>query len=298
MSCFCASFRAGRRSLLLAVGPLFYLPMEDRTIDELIDLHRAGKGCELEIWQRSAWMIDKEARAYLARWDLTPSRVDREDLMQAGYLATLEALADYDPAKGFSFYTYLKNHLKTQFYIATNGSRSRAAAYDAANHAESLDVSVLEDGDGPPLVEEIPDPATPYEEADERIYIQELHAALEDALARLPARKADAIRKKYFEGLTLQEIAAEDGKAWQGVSQRIKDGLRDLRRSAHKTGLDVYARQNYYTGAGLGSFRRTWTSSTERIAIKAAEESAEIRLFRETVEELEARTRKALQKAE
>ena len=260
--------------------------MAEMTLEDTIKAYRAGENCELQIWERVRWLVDKEARSFLERSGIAPARADREDLLQSGYLAMISALADYDPdTAGCTFWPYLKNHLRSEFAIAVNGSRSLHAAQDPANTAASLNVPTVEDG--PDLIEVIEDPEDNYRETEDQIYNNELRAALEHALELLPANKATVIRQRYFEGQTVQEISARKKIGEKAVYAAIRDGLLQLRRQAKRTGLAIYAEQNFYSGAGTGRFMRTRTSSTERAALRAIRERAEFDRISRLISEME-----------
>lgn len=178
------------------------------------------------LWERVQRFVFVMARRYFD--NLENPHIEREDLCQAGYIGFVNALEGYSPDAGASFLTYLAYCLKTPFSECA-GFRAKG---DAMIRAMSLDAPLTDDGDDYTLADTVVDPAAAedFEDAERRIYTAQLHAALDDVLDRLPAANADVIRSTYFDGLSLQEIAAESGVSFQLISQRKREGLARLRR--------------------------------------------------------------------
>lgn len=145
-----------------------------------------------------------------------------EDLVQEGYFAVDYAAKHYSAEQG-SFTTYLSYALLKQIRTATCGEHARviatkdgrrvAVSANPLNECSSLDTPVGEDGSDTTLGDLQEDPAAAHEfqQAENEIYNEELHAALEEALNKLTPRQADIIRRHYFGGKSFAEIAREDG---------------------------------------------------------------------------------------
>lgn len=145
-----------------------------------------------------------------------------EDFDQEGFFAVQAAAKAYDPEKG-SFATLLGYYVQSQINKAVCGEHSRLVTTEDGkqvrlsanplNACTSLDVPVGEDGSGTVLADLQVDPAAAHEfqQAENEIYNEELHAALEEALNKLTPRQADIIRRHYFGGKSFAEIAREDG---------------------------------------------------------------------------------------
>lgn len=145
-----------------------------------------------------------------------------EDFDQEGFFAVQAAAKAYDPEKG-SFATLLGYYVQSQINKAVCGEHSRLVTIEDGkpvrlsanplNTCTSLDVPVGEDGSGTVLADLQEDPAAAHEfqQAEDEIYNEELHAALEEALNKLTLRQADIIRRHYFGGKSFAEIAREDG---------------------------------------------------------------------------------------
>lgn len=163
-----------------------------------------------------------------------------DDFEQEGYFAVQYAAEHYDPAQG-SFATWLWQAMKRQIDRAlTNGHRRNiigpdgktiTTSADPLNHCTSLDLPMGEDEDGVTLGMMQPDPAAAADllDVEERIYNDELHAALEEALHKLTEREERVIRGRFYEQKTLGEVAADDGTTIERVRQIEASALRRLR---------------------------------------------------------------------
>ena len=146
-----------------------------------------------------------------------------EDLVQEGYFAVDYAAKHYDPERG-SFTTVLSYALMHQIRSATCGEHYRIietsegkrvqASANPLNNCTSLDATLDSEDDGSSTLGDLqPDPAAAqaFQTAEDDLYTEELHAALEEALNKLTPRQADIIRRHYFGGKSFAEIAREDG---------------------------------------------------------------------------------------
>lgn len=198
--------------------------------------------------------------------------VDFEDLYQSGYLAMVAAVESYDPTRGTSFIGWMVPHLKTAFRKAM-GTWSSRQKRDPIHRAASLDLP-LGDEDG--VLSDIvpaPDSLQGFEEAEERIWREELHTALERALNSLPEGQGDTLRRRYFLGQTLETIATTEGTSRENIRQRETKALRTLRHPRHTRQLREFIenRTPYYLHVGVSRFNTTGTSAVEEIAIRREE---------------------------
>lgn len=236
-----------------------------------------------ELWDQVCRFVEQQARR---RFQSTAGfgGVEVEDLVQAGYLAMVDAVGRFDPAAECSFLTVLGFCLKTAF-AAAGGYRS--SKRDMIDYCLDLDAPAGEDQDGT-LLDTIRAPGDPYSATEERIYRQQLHDTLERAISDLPPKEADTIRRYYWDGQTLDQIGAETSRTREAVRQWRDRGLKRLKAQRRQNGLDQFVdeRMNYYHGTGLASFSRTLTSSTERKAMRRIELSDRYKhLFMEDYED-------------
>lgn len=167
-----------------------------------------------------------------------------DDFEQDGYFAVQYAADHYDPGKGFAFSTWLTYAMKRQIQQTLTGGhrrniigpdgKSRQISANPLDHCTSLDIQLDTEDDGSATLGEIqPDPAAAGEmqDVEERIYTEELHAALEEALHKLSEREEKVIRGRFYEQKTLEEIAADDGTSRENVRQITAKAFRNLRKN-------------------------------------------------------------------
>lgn len=106
----------------------------------------------------------------------------------------------------------------------------------------------------------------------EEIQCEQLRAVIWPMVDALPGKQAAVIRLRYQEGLTLKETGERLGFNHQAAREHERNGFRELRRSHRarilRPFLPEVAEAAAYHGNGVGTFNRTWTSSTERAALK------------------------------
>ena len=167
-----------------------------------------------------------------------------DDFEQEGYFAVQYAAEHYDPGKGFAFSTWLAYAMQRQIDLALTGGHRRTVtdadgkqhtvSADPLNHCASLDVPLDdEDGGAATLGDLQPDPASAGEllDVEERLYQEQLHAALEEALHKLTEREQAVIRGKYYAGKTVRQISEEQGLTVGQVNTAKTSAFSKLRRN-------------------------------------------------------------------
>lgn len=162
--------------------------------DQIAAAVRAGQADRLELWEavrRFAY-----GRAY--RWCKAAEGrggVELEDLVQASFLALLEALETWDPEAG-AFLTLYALKLRAAFTEAT-GQRTQRDKLDPLDHALSLEAPLTdsESGDTFTLSDIIEDPAAvaSFVDVEERDRRERLHRAMCAALGTLPKVQRAAV---------------------------------------------------------------------------------------------------------
>lgn len=137
----------------------------------------------------------------------------------------------------------------------------------------SLDVPVGEDGDCS-MYDLLPSVLNEEEQTIEKIQREQLCAVLWPLVDSLPGQQPQVIRARYQERRTLADIAEEKGVTLDAIRQQEQKGLRELRKPSKSRILRpfLYDEDRVYNralkGNGVGAFNRTWTSSTERVALQ------------------------------
>lgn len=195
------------------------------TNEELVERVQAGERDTLPVlWTQVERFVAMQARRRLILSGGLGG-VEFGDLYDSGYIALVAAADTYDPAVGCSFIGWLSLALKTAFAEA-GGYRSHKQAYDPLHRAGSLDVPMGEDEDGVTLgdVQADPKATQALEAVEHRLYLKQLHAALEMALKMLPEAEQMVLRARYYQGRTRREM----GSCSRQIEERALTNLRRL----------------------------------------------------------------------
>lgn len=234
--------------------------------EELVAAIQSGAPGRMgELWERVRRFVIHQARRVPLE-----GRADCEldDLIQSGYLALADAVADYQPEKG-AFLTILNYHLKTQFAIATR-FRTERQQREAFETPLSLDAPLSDEADSATLGDLQEDPAgsEAMAAAEDRIYQSQLRQAVSDALMDLGANQRELLRLRYWEGLPLDEIGHRHNMSVEAARQIEAKAIRQLRRPATAVKLRQFCDFDFYGGTGLGSFMASGASIQERYLMK------------------------------
>lgn len=142
----------------------------------------------------------------------------------------------------------------------------------ANRRIQSLDVYVGEDEETP-LVDLIPDSRNDYEEVLNQIEQEQLQATIWPLVDSLPGQQAQVIRMRYQEDATLRETGKRIGATTERVRIIQNTALRELRKPSRSNLLrpflyDDQVRSAGMKGTGAQRFSETWTSATEREALR------------------------------
>ena len=167
-----------------------------------------------------------------------------DDFEQEGFFAVQYAAEHYDPGKGFAFSTWIAYAMQRQIDLALTGGHRRTVtdadgkqhtvSADPLNHCASLDVPLDdEDGGAATLGDLQPDPASAGEllDVEERLYQEQLHAALEEALYKLTEREQAVIRGNFYAGKSVRQISEEQGLTIGQANTAKANAFRKLRRN-------------------------------------------------------------------
>lgn len=235
------------------------------TNEELVALIQAGERERLpELWNQVERFVARQANRLLVVMGDRAAAYGLEfgDLYNSGYFALLDAVNLYDPTRGDSpFIGLLALCLKTAF-AETGGWRT--SKRDPLTKSTSMDKPIGEE-DGGTVGDFIPDPAAvqAFQDVEERLYQEQLHAALERALGTLEADEEAFIRARYYQSRTLEEI---------GPKARTLEShaLVKLRRPQVRSALEQFIEERtpYYMKVGVRTFQNTGESAVERIVFR------------------------------
>ena len=155
-----------------------------------------------------------------------------EDFDQEAFFAVQAAAKAYTPEKG-AFTTLLYYYVQSQINkavcgehrrnITTEDGRIMAVSANPLNECSSLDARLDETDEGSSTKgETIEDPAATqvFQTAEDDLYTEELHNALEDAMTKnLTDKEAHVLRRRYYDGRTLRAIGEELGVHFERIRQ-------------------------------------------------------------------------------
>lgn len=190
-----------------------------------------------------------------------------EDLVQESYFAFLDAVAAYDPAQG-SFPALLVTLVRRRFIRLT---AEETATRKPLTGALSLDAPVQgSEGEDLTLGDTVEAPDSTPQRVEDELYRQQLRAALERALERIPEAQAAAVRGCCLDGLSAETVAARRGTEPARVKQLKRAGIQALRSRCAALGLGQFLeeRTDYLSGVGLRRFQRTGIAPVEREVLR------------------------------
>ena len=234
------------------------------TNEELVAMIQAGERDKLpQLWSQVERFVAKRANhimtMYAAGYMTNSGGIEFDDLYNSGYLALVAAVDTYKPDKGMKFTSWLAFAIQNAFG-ETGGWKGKKN--DALRKAMSLDAPIDGEEDSDPLAQIVEDTGAAQEiqAVEDKIFQEQLHAALERAMQQLTTEEVEAIRGKYFEG---RELSREERRA-------ERRGLSRMRAHAHSSGLRQYIELHtpYYLQVGVQSFQNSGDSSVERIVFK------------------------------
>ena len=129
-------------------------------------------------------------------------------------------------------------------------------------------------------------------DALERIQQEQLKAELWDCVNSLPGQRPAVLKMRFQENMTMEAIGREYDTSGEAVRQIQAKALRELRKSKYAKRLRPFLPDDEriysmaITGNGMGKFNRTWTSSTERVALDVMDWEERRRMHLELLEQV------------
>lgn len=181
---------------------------EERSDEELMDLHRQGDTCAFESLVRR---YADPLLGFLVR--TTNDRAAAEDLFQETFLRVHQKAGSFRPGARFKSWLYA-----IAAHLAVDRHRRQARA-----PTRSLDA-----GEEERLMDHLPDPAPgPAHAAD----TADQRARVRAAVNQLAPRQRATLELAYFEGLSYPEVAAALGCTVGTVKTQVSRALHILARS-------------------------------------------------------------------
>lgn len=131
--------------------------------------------------------------------------------------------------------------------------------------------NIIADDDETTVGDMIPDKSDFESDVLDQMEQKELQRAIWPLVDSLPGKQGVVLRMRYQENIALKSAGEVLGCSYQLVQQIQKDALRQLRRPKNARLLRPFLPEaqyaDAYQGNGVQCFNRTWTSSTERVAL-------------------------------
>ena len=202
-----------------------------------------------QLWKQ----VKRYAYTIVRRYGTTAT-VDFDDLMQTAYFGMLRAALIYDGEHAF---------LPILSYAIRNTCRRLYSGHCIEAEA-SLDAP-LGDEESFTLHDAIADERIP--EVTEAIELEELQRDVRASVDALPERQAEIIRRHYFEGMTLKQIAECMEISTNRVRTIEQAGFKRLRDVPQLRLWHQPRRAECPQGVGVGAFLRSGMSCVEREAL-------------------------------
>ena len=233
-----------------------------------------------KLWEQNIGLLAKKSYSFYTTHSRACARSGQtiDDLKQIAFFALCDAVESYDPEQKYLFASYLSYPMQNRFNEAI-GNRGKR---DLLNECVSLDKPVAgKDGNEDTTLGELqedPRQGDMLDQTEDRIYTQQLHAALEKGISDLPGEQYQrVIRLKYYNGLTAGECGKIMGCSESNADRIEKKAIRLLR---HPQRLKYFSRfhdsvVNSYAwhGMSLTSWKETGASGVERAAEKAEQKT-------------------------
>ena len=196
---------------------------------------QGGKQALNQLWGQ----VEHFVYSYTARMALTPTGqacmeragITLEDLTQEGFLAAADAVQLYNPNMDAKFTTFLAYRLKAYFCKAI-GMRTQRDRRDPLLSADRIERQLTSQDENYCLGDTIPDPQDDMQLAEEKVFHEQLHNALESCMGTLPAKNADVLRRKYYQSQTLAQIAEHYGVTLEMARQYNRQAIEQMRRKS------------------------------------------------------------------
>ena len=142
----------------------------------------------------------------------------------------------------------------------------------AARGSTSLDKPIAqEDGEAARLGDILPDSNDSYAALHDRLFNEQLARDLWGAVDALPGKQPEIIRARYQNGLTVEAAGQQSGISKTEARREERRALDALGRGKNRRKLSPFyeqIRSAAMRGCGVERFNTTWTSSTEREALR------------------------------
>ena len=229
--------------------------------EELVHKIKSGTDTDYyftELCQQLKGLIYQTANRYSGYAEL-------EDLLQESFLALHGAVQHFDEQAGVKFSSYVTVCIKRRLYRYINQNHM------TDNNTVSLYTPIASDDEELCLCDTIAGTEDTEQEVLCKTYCNNMNCILWEAVDSLPDIQPNIIKLLYKEKRTAREAGEIVGLTRNNVANIKEKALRKLRLSRYVKYLKEYyfeLEADGMSGTGNARFQRTWTSATERVALK------------------------------
>lgn len=233
------------------------------SIENIVIDIQTGKNAKNELYTAIYKLLYKLCAKYLQY--AVSLGWESDDLLSMAWFGVEKAVQDFSPDKEYKFITYLTYHINNSLREFLGNKNT-----EKVHSILSLDREVC-GTDGLTYGETIEDETASdaFDEAEKTDYFNCLYKTLQT----LPPEENEVLKSYFWNGETLQHIAANLNKNCSAIVQCKNKGLRRLRNNPKIK--ECYYEDFAYRYISQSAFNSTWTSSTEWAAIKVMELKAD-----------------------
>lgn len=243
---------------------------------------------------------------YFARTErLAACGYAQEDLYQGCFFVMLKMVEAYDPEKGYKFTSYAGWHLKNYLQRTVLGYDQHVKGIrKPLNISDTIDGPIRSKKDGSDtdtlvidtLIDDTAELA--FESAEDEVYNTQLHNALEQGIQTLSDEQQAVIREMFYNSNTYVGTSDLLGLSVEGVRQRERYALRNLRTYNAKTKrLDSFRDDiidTAYGGVSVSAFKNRQASSVESTVERLERERERMEQIKRECQENIRRTQEIL----
>lgn len=208
------------------------------TNEELCAAYQSGDHDALcTLWKQNSGLLFVMLQRLYTRYKARASAMglEFEDFVQSGFIALESAARAYRQDAGAKFSTYLQYHVTRVAFIML-GLRTERERREPLTSAQRMESPIPGEDEELTIGDMIPDKsaALAFENAQERVFMEGLSKALNEAMATLPDLQAAVLRSRFYDQMTIKQIAERDGLPLSKAKYFETNALNRMRRQAYK----------------------------------------------------------------
>lgn len=189
------------------------------------------------LWEQTERLIKKIIIKH-TKSRILPNSVDLDDLLQVGYFALLTAVNSFKKDRIYKFNTYLEYSVQN----AINDELGRKKQFKEYSYNKKV---LNSDGDEVELLNFVEDETAKYD-MFEPIELTDTQRIVIEVVEKLPPVQKEIIKKHYFQGYTLNQIAELNHCSVENIRRYERKAFRTLRANQQLKELYGYTKEHKY----------------------------------------------------